>query len=337
MPSWSSLSAGREFLSVVRELNPAEIQDEVGETFRIGLIGPAGAGKSTLGYALAGPNAPWPPELDEHPWEPGAGWRPLPDLSLYVLDATRGPRSDLVQLLARQGPAGRQLAVFTKLDAVADVEAFKAEAAAALGPLFAFRTLFVSALTDPHGAAAQVGAALLENLPNAELALGRRFPALRPLVSRHVILRTCRVNSEFALLSSLPANIPLVGGVVGASADSLVLTKNQVMMLLRLAAIHGRPVRVDLQMALELAPVVGAAFAWRTLARTLLEFLPSPIGAIPKTGVAFGGTYIVGKLAEYYYATGLKPPPGAARRFAQEASELVRRWRPLGDREPKAG
>ncbi len=324
------LSLGKEFLSVVRELNPEEIRDEVQRAFGVGLIGPPGSGKSTLGYALAGQEGRWPSELDEYQWTPGAPWRPVLDVPVYVADATAGANSEICLELARQVPAGGQLVVFTKMDVVADPVALKSQALGTLGPRYAYRTLFVAAQADPGDAASQLGSALLEQLPDAALALARCFPSLRPLVSRDVIVRTSRVNAEFALLSSLPANIPIVGGAVGASADFLVLTKNQVLMLLRLAAIHGRPPRFDLNTVLELLPVVGAAFAWRTIARTLLEFVPSPIGAIPKTGVAFGGTYIVGKLAEYYFTTGLKPPAGAARRFADEAAELVRRWRPAG-------
>jgi uncharacterized protein (DUF697 family) len=55
------------------------------------------------------------------------------------------------------------------------------------------------------------------------------------------------VNAQFALISSLPSLIPVLGFFVGGIADTLVLTKNQAMLVFKLAAIHGRNIdhRID--------------------------------------------------------------------------------------------
>ena len=54
-------------------------------------------------------------------------------------------------------------------------------------------------------------------------------------LDRWIVEGTAKVNLEFAVASNLPAVIPIVGNLMGAAADLLVLTKNQVFMVYRLA------------------------------------------------------------------------------------------------------
>lgn len=165
--------------------------------------------------------------------------------------------------------------------------------------------------------------AVLERAPVLALPLGRRFPSFRDAVAQHVILETSRANAQFALLSGISGTLPLIGGVLGGTADLLVLTKNQALMLAKLAGIHGRDLEDRVALALEVAPVVGGAFVWRGLARTALGFVPAPVGVVPKAVVAFTGTYIEGQLAAYYYQTGRRPSPALTRRIEAEARRLA--------------
>jgi uncharacterized protein (DUF697 family) len=166
--------------------------------------------------------------------------------------------------------------------------------------------------------------ALVLAAPEVMLSAGRRHPLLREPVAEHLIRDTSRVNAQFAALSSLPANIPLVGGIMGDMADMLVLTKNQVLLLFKLAGLYGRDLQLGRQLIVEVMPVVGGAFVWRTTARALVGLLPSLLGLVPKTIVAYTGTYIVGQTARYYYRFGRKPPPNVMRELRQEAARLAR-------------
>jgi len=118
---------------------------------------------------------------------------------------------------------------------------------------------------------------------------------------------------------------------VGELADVFVLTKNQVLLIFKLAGLYGRDVRLGRELILEVLPVVGGAFLWRTTARVLVGLVPPIIGIVPKTFIAYVGTYLVGELAHYYFRYGEKPPPevvhelrAEGRRFAENMLTRLR-------------
>jgi uncharacterized protein (DUF697 family) len=156
------------------------------------------------------------------------------------------------------------------------------------------------------------------------LPLGRRFPGIREAVATHLIQDAARVNAEFATLSGLPSFLPLIGGLVGDVADMLVLTKNQVVLLFKLAGLYGRDLRLGQQLLAEVVPVVGSAFLWRTSARTLVGLLPGAVSLVPKVAVAFSGTFVVGEMARYYYRFGRKPPTDYVNHLRRESVHLAR-------------
>ncbi len=75
-------------------------------------------------------------------------------------------------------------------------------------------------------------------------------------------------------------------------------------------------------MLTELIPVVGASFFWRSLARELAA-LPAGVGALPKTTIAYTGTYVAGR-SQYYYSTGHRPSPDTVTTFYKEAMARAR-------------
>jgi uncharacterized protein (DUF697 family) len=164
---------------------------------------------------------------------------------------------------------------------------------------------------------------LVQAAPEVMLAAGRRHPLLREPVADHLIKDTSRVNAQFAALSSLPVNIPLLGGLVGDVADMFVLTKNQVLLLFKLAGLYGRDISLGGELLFEVAPVVGTAFLWRSTARMLVGLLPAMLGLVPKTLVAYTGTYIVGHTARYYYRFGHRPPPEIMQELREEARRVA--------------
>jgi uncharacterized protein (DUF697 family) len=156
-----------------------------------------------------------------------------------------------------------------------------------------------------------------------ELSLGRTFPALRQAAAMHVINTTSRVNGQFALVSNIPALVPLIGGVLAAGADTIVLTKNQLMLIFKLAAIHGRDVDDRFRIYREMLPVVGAGLAWRTVARELAALMPFAAGTVPKVGIAVAGTYAAGMAAHIFYVEGKRASGERMRGYYRQAMEEI--------------
>ena len=161
--------------------------------------------------------------------------------------------------------------------------------------------------------------------PELAPALGRHFPLLQVPAVKAIVDDTSKANAQFALVSNIPAVIPLIGGIVAAGADFIVLTKNQVMMVFKIAAVHDRDLSNQFKLMRELAPVVGTGFLWRTVAREAVSFLPLAAGTIPKVAIAYVGTTVMGRAADYFYRFGKKPTSEQLKDFAQRASETVGR------------
>lgn len=166
---------------------------------------------------------------------------------------------------------------------------------------------------------------ILEMLPDMAPAFGRAHPLWRKAAVNAIIEQTSRANAQFALVSNIPAVIPILGGFISAGADLLVLTKNQVMMCYKVAAAHGEDLENQFAIVRELAPVVGAGFLWRTAAREAASFIPFAAGTIPKVAIAFAGTLTLGKAADLYYQHGSKPSRSQMDRIRSQATELAER------------
>ncbi|MDQ3692657.1 MAG: hypothetical protein M3464_03380 [Chloroflexota bacterium] len=156
-------------------------------------------------------------------------------------------------------------------------------------------------------------------------AFGRAFPVFRPAAARAVVNEASMANAQFALISNIPALIPIVGGLASAGADLIVLTKNQMMMMYKLGAMNGRDLHDQFAIIQELVPVVGAGFLWRSIARGASSMLPFAAGTIPKVSIAYAGTMAMGLAAEHFYRTGLRPTRDQLKSFRRQAMKIFRR------------
>jgi uncharacterized protein (DUF697 family) len=194
---------------------------------------------------------------------------------------------------------------------------------------------------DPHAPPPdeRLGLALLDALPDQRrLGAGRAAPPLRAPLARLLIHEAAFANAQFALMTNVPAFLPGVGGAAAAGADVLVLTTNQIVLVYKMAAIWGASLENPRALFVEVAPVVGGAFLWRTAARTLIDLLPGFALLAPKVGVAYIGTYVVGALASAYYQRGIRPSDARVREIEAEAREaLMHAWKRLrpGARPPE--
>lgn len=176
---------------------------------------------------------------------------------------------------------------------------------------------------------------LADGLDVRALAFGRNYPAMRPAIMSRIITDASTANAQFALISNIPAVIPVVGGLLSAGADMILLTKNQLMMVYKIAAASGRDLDDQQAILTEMTPVVGAGFLWRTLAREAVSFLPLAAGTIPKVAIAFTGTFALGRAAELYYRFGKKPTPAQRAEFYAQAREMLAKL-PFGKKEQDA-
>lgn len=148
----------------------------------------------------------------------------------------------------------------------------------------------------------KLASAVLDRLPaELQLAAARRLSGLRNMYVRELINSSSVTNATFAFASGLPGQIPVLS-VPFAMTDMIVLTKNQAIMVYRMALAFGAP--ADFQdRIVEIAPVIGGGFVWRQLARSLVGLVPI-WGLIPKVAISYGGTYATGIVAWRWFAYG---------------------------------
>ena len=142
-------------------------------------------------------------------------------------------------------------------------------------------------------------------------------------------------NAQFALIANVPTVIPIFGSLATVGADFFLLTKNQLLLIFKIAAIHGEDIHDSTRIFREMVPVVGAGFFWRTIAREAAAMVPMMGGAVPKVAIAYTGTMAIGRAADFYYTTGAKPSKEMMKGFYQQAAESLSRRQWLLRRNPK--
>ncbi len=139
------------------------------------------------------------------------------------------------------------------------------------------------------------------------LPLARSLYPFRKPVSHHMIRSVAKENALFCLATALPDVVPSLASLGWAlgefSSDAAFLTMNQIRMAFYLAAASDRAIGFREQRN-EIASIVAGAFGWRALARELIGKIPFGGGLIPKAGIAYAGTFVVGVSLERLYRLG---------------------------------
>ncbi|MGD9713517.1 MAG: hypothetical protein AB7V46_15840 [Thermomicrobiales bacterium] len=190
--------------------------------------------------------------------------------------------------------------------------------------------------TDPteHLAARVVRDRMLKHSSERAVSFGRHMPAFVAPAVKEVIDDTAAANAQFALIANVPSVIPILGTLATVSADFLVLTKNQLLLTYKVAAIHGRDLNNRAAILREMTPVAGVGFFWRTIAREAATLLPLAAGTVPKVAIAYSGTVAIGKAADYYYRFGEKPSKDLMKSYFRTGMESLKR-RQFLFRDPK--
>lgn len=291
MQKFGALDAMRTMMSVIREVSLEELREQAETPPRFMIVAATVEDARRLGTALTGPEGQF--ATSYRAAEESLGSTAPLDAAIVWDPERTGAQSRVAEALRFESPPV---------------------------PIVRFDG---SSLGDAE-AIERLRAEIVKRAPERAPALGRALPAMRPAAARQIISETSTANAQFSLVSNVPALIPIVGSIAAAGADFIVLTKNQVMMIYKLAAIFGRDLTDQRAILQEVLPVVGAGLMWRTLAREATNFLPFAAGAIPKLAIAYAGTMVVGKAAEFYYRTGLKPSKGQLDDFWRQAMAKVR-------------
>ncbi len=148
---------------------------------------------------------------------------------------------------------------------------------------------------------------VLKMRPELALTLARHIVPFRKAVVTHFIGKVSRENALFSLATALPDMIPLLSipWIVGEFAsDTAFLTANQIRLAFLIAAANDRNIGYREQRG-QIGSIVASAFGFRALARELIGKIPFGGGLLPKAGVAYAGTQVVGRSLERYYTLGV--------------------------------
>ena len=164
---------------------------------------------------------------------------------------------------------------------------------------------------------------IIEAHPDLRIALARKYAAFRKPVAENIIFNVSKENALFSVATSVPALMPILAApwAIGEFAsDTAFLTMNQIRMAFMLAAAHDEVVGYREQKS-EIASMFAGAFGWRAIARELIGVIPLGGGIIPKAGIAFAGTYVVGLSLEKYYSMGHGLTPEQRKQAYRDALE----------------
>lgn len=151
--------------------------------------------------------------------------------------------------------------------------------------------IFLSGLTDESVQTRIIPGILNVVSEQLALSLARHLPAFRPLVLRQLIEETSNANALYAAGTGIAEVIPGLNIPLNV-ADTFVLTKNQLIMAYKIALAAGKN-SAPQHLIAEIVSVLGGGLLFRQVARGLVGLIPV-WGVVPKVGVAYAGTQVIG-------------------------------------------
>jgi len=304
---------------IIREINVAELREQAEQPIRIALIGASDARHALVQLLFEQQQRFAGDYMAVEEYE-----LPLPRTGKLGLQ-----RCDLVVLLVNDTSIDADVAAAADQIQIAGVPAIAVLVGArAIAQRANVRHTPEIALTqvpnlDADTLAQRVAPAILERLPDDQrIAAARTIPALRDVLAKQLINDTSTSNATYALTSGIPEMVPVLNIPLNA-ADLVVLTKNQVLLVYKVALVFGAPPDFQSQMR-EVLPVIGGGFFWRQIARQLVGLIPG-FGILPKVAVAYAGTYATGQAATRWYRSGDVLSQDALQRLYRQAITLGRR------------
>lgn len=218
------------------------------------------------------------------------------DLIILLVDLSQAEFAPQAALAQGWNDRGKKVLLLgTHLDELTQ------QADSSIWPHWSAARVLVGSLSDDHFLQRTLVPAVLELLPDMQLALARQFPLFRVVVAHQLINETCFSNTAYALSTGLAEIVPVLDLPLNIT-DMIVLTKSQAFLVYKLGLALGYSTRWQDYLA-EFGSVIGGGFLWRQLARSLVGLIPV-WGIIPKVAVAYAGTFVVGNSVLQWYLTG---------------------------------
>ena len=149
-----------------------------------------------------------------------------------------------------------------------------------------------------------VASALLAAMPEpCRLALARHLPAVRQSYVRALVEETSRANAVYVASTGLAKVVPVLTIPLNV-ADTVILTKNQLVMAYRIALAAGKTGEPKDVMG-EVLGVVGGGVFFRQLARKAVGLIPG-WGIVPNVAVSYAGTQVIGHAVALWALQGTK-------------------------------
>ncbi len=327
----ASLADLGTIFKTIREIDLQAIADEAQQTTWVAIVGSETGGARDLATAFYLAPRPLPPT--------DASYALAGPILVSVEDAALAERADIVILVLDEHRTASVLekAAFQKWLAAGKKIVVLYNQPAAVG---------LVSMGEWMGARVLMGEVIrrdfLENqfvptvtqlLPDRKLSLARNFPLFRIPVAREVVNETSFANASYSFSTGLAEIVPMLN-IPFNVADMIILTKAQAFMVYRLGLIFGLSARWQDHLA-AFGSTIGFGFVWRTIARQLIGLIPG-FGVLPKTAIAYAGTYAIGQGAMQWYETGRDIKKEDIERFFKEALGRGKAFATsLGERAPK--
>ncbi len=168
---------------------------------------------------------------------------------------------------------------------------------------------------------------ILREREDLMLPLARHLYPFRQPAAHRIIRAVAKENAMFCLVTALPDIVPSLASIPWAAgeftSDTAFMTGNQIRMAFQLAAASDRAVGYREQSS-QIGSIVAGALGWRALARELVGKVPFGGGLIPKAGIAWAATFVVGLSIERVFRLGYGFTRSERRAVYEEAYEYGR-------------
>ncbi len=283
----------------VKEVDLRPYQEAALTPVKLAIVGRPGVGRHTLAEQLR--HDPAHPESRTESAVliadlASADQASAAELIILMLDAA-SPDFEPEQAQARKWvEAGKKVIAFINKIDLAENSSFISNS---LG--WEMQRVLRGSAIQPDSVQSELVPAMIELLPERQLALGRQFPIFRVAIANLLINEACFSNAVYSFSTGVAEVIPLIGIPLNVT-DMIVITKAQAFLVYKLGLCLGFSTRWEDYVG-EFGSVIGGGFVWRQLSRMLVGLIPI-WGIVPKVAVSYSGTYVVGHVVLQWYLTG---------------------------------
>ena len=298
----------------IQEVDLRPVREEAERNVRIAIVGKAGTGKQALAAQMR--YDPALPEQRTHTpvWllEPGDAGDDLDaDLIILLVDLFDQKYAREAELLRQWQQLGKQVLTIFVLSADENIDMAEEK----LAKLTSGNVL-AGCIGNPEFIKQHFVPSVISLLAEDLLSLGRQFPLFRLPIARKLINDVSFSNAMYAFSTGIGEIVPVLDIPLNV-ADVVVLTKAQAFLVYKLGLLFGYSVHWRDYLA-EFSGILGGGFLWRQIARQLIGLIPV-WGIVPKTAVAYAGTYAVGEAVLAWYITGRQVTKEQLRRLYRKA------------------